>query len=241
MSRSEERLQKVLARAGLASRRQIETWIISGRIKVNGRMAVLGQRVDPAQDVVEVDGSPMPLRAELVFYLLNKPVGIVSSAADPEGRRTVLDLMDVSQRVWPIGRLDIDTEGALIITNDGDLTLRLSHPRYGVPKTYVADVQGAVGARTIKQLSRGIALSDGMTKPAEAVLLERSNAGSLVQLRVVEGRNHLVKRTFEAVGHPVKRLVRTAVGPVELGRLKPGTSRRLSMEEIRALYRSSNI
>jgi len=236
-----QRLQKVLARAGVGSRRTVEEWISAGRIRVNGSTARLGQRIDPASDVVELDGSRVPLGAELVHYLLNKPPGVVTSAADPEGRRTVLDIVDIPVRVWPVGRLDIDTEGALLLTNDGELTFRLTHPSYEVPKTYLADVSGALGARAVKELSRGVPLEDGMTKPAEATLIERSTGGSLVRLTITEGRNHQVKRMFDAVGHPVTRLVRIGVGPVSLGRLKPGTVRRLSMADVRALYRSCDL
>jgi 23S rRNA pseudouridine2605 synthase len=236
-----QRLQKVLARAGVGSRRTVEEWISAGRIRVNGSTARLGQRIDPASDVVELDGSRVPLGAELVHYLLNKPPGVVTSAADPEGRRTVLDIVDIPVRVWPVGRLDIDTEGALLLTNDGELTFRLTHPSYEVPKTYLADVAGALGARAVKELSRGVPLEDGMTKPAEATLIERSTGGSLVRLTITEGRNHQVKRMFDAVGHPVTRLVRIGVGPVSLGRLKPGTVRRLSMADVRALYRSCDL
>lgn len=241
MSGEGQRLQKVLARAGVGSRRTVEEWISAGRISVNGSTARLGQRIDPASDVVELDGSRVPLGAELVHYLLNKPPGVVTSAADPEGRRTVLDIVDIPVRVWPVGRLDIDTEGALLLTNDGELTFRLTHPSYEVPKTYLADVAGALGARAVKELSRGVPLEDGMTKPAEATLIERSTGGSLVRLTITEGRNHQVKRMFDAVGHPVTRLVRIGVGPVSLGRLKPGTVRRLSMADVRALYRSCDL
>ncbi len=241
MSGEGQRLQKVLARAGVGSRRTVEEWISAGRIRVNGSTARLGQRIDPASDVVELDGSRVPLGAELVHYLLNKPPGVVTSAADPEGRRTVLDIVDIPVRVWPVGRLDIDTEGALLLTNDGELTFRLTHPSYEVPKTYLADVSGALGARAVKELSRGVPLEDGMTKPAEATLIERSTGGSLVRLTITEGRNHQVKRMFDAVGHPVTRLVRIGVGPVSLGRLKPGTVRRLSMADVRALYRSCDL
>lgn len=241
MSGEGQRLQKVLARAGVGSRRTVEEWISAGRIRVNGSTARLGQRIDPASDVVELDGSRVPLGAELVHYLLNKPPGVVTSAADPEGRRTVLDIVDIPVRVWPVGRLDIDTEGALLLTNDGELTFRLTHPSYEVPKTYLADVAGALGARAVKELSRGVPLEDGMTKPAEATLIERSTGGSLVRLTITEGRNHQVKRMFDAVGHPVTRLVRIGVGPVSLGRLKPGTARRLSMADVRALYRSCDL
>ncbi len=235
-----ERLQKVLAHAGVGSRRAVEEMIVSGRIRVNGKRAELGQRVDPAKDKVEVDGSIVPLRTDLVYYLLNKPEGVVTTADDPEGRPTVIDVVDAAERVWPVGRLDIGSEGAIILTNDGDLTLRLTHPRYHVPRTYVAQVQGAVGHRILTKLARGIELDDGPTTLARVGLLERVPGGSLVEITITEGRNRQVRRMFEAVGHPVTRLVRRAIGPLELGRLKPGDYRRLSPVEVQSLYRASD-
>jgi pseudouridine synthase len=231
-----ERLQKVLAHAGVGSRRAVEEMISAGRIKVNGRRAELGRRIDPAKDVVEVDGSRVPLGADLIYYLLNKPVGVVTTSSDPEGRMTVLDQVDVETRIWPVGRLDVETEGALILTNDGDLTNLLTHPRYQIPKTYLAEAKGSVGMRTIKELARGVDLEDGRTAPAEVNLLERSAGGSMVEITVREGRNRQVRRMFEAVGYPVKRLARVAIGPIKVGHLKPGRFRRLSPEEVRALY-----
>lgn len=233
-----ERLQKVLARAGLASRRAVEEMIEAGRIKVNGRKARLGQRVDPDKDTVEVDGSTYPLRADIVYYLLNKPIGAVTTASDPEGRPTVMEFVDLDTRVWPVGRLDVDTEGALIVTNDGDLTQRLTHPSYKVPKTYLAEVSGTVGQKALRQLARGVELDDGPTQPAGVELVERVPGGSLVQVTITEGRNRQVRRMMEAVGHPVRRLVRLSVGPVALGRLKPGTFRRLAPQEVQALFRT---
>ena len=240
MSQAEgERLQKVLAHAGVGSRRAVEEMIADGRIKVNGKRAELGRRIDPQKDKVEVDGSVVPLRADLVYYLLNKPEGVVTTAGDPQGRPTVLDVVDSEDRVWPVGRLDIGSEGAIILTNDGDLTLRLTHPRYHVPRTYMAQVQGAVGHKVLTKLARGVELEDGMTSPARVGLLERVPGGSLVEITITEGRNRQVRRMFEAVGHPVTRLVRRAIGPLELGRLKPGDYRRLSPTEVQSLYRSS--
>lgn len=236
-----ERLQKVLARAGIASRRAAEEMIVAGRIHVNGVRAELGQRVDPHKDEVKVDGSLVPLREDLVHYLLNKPAGVVSTADDPEGRPTVVEMIETDTRVWPVGRLDIETEGAILLTNDGDLTLRLTHPRYGVSKTYVAEVQGSVGSRAARTLARGVDLDDGPTAPAEAKVLERSSSGSVVELVLKEGRNRQARRMFEAVGHPVRRLVRTAIGPLKLGRLKPGTYRKLSPAEVRTLYKAAGL
>ena len=239
MTEQGERLQKVLAHAGVGSRRAVEEMIAAGRVRVNGARAVLGRRIDPEKDKVEVDGSPIPLRTELVYYLLNKPEGIVTTADDPEGRPTVLDLVDSEERVWPVGRLDIATEGALILTNDGDLTLRLTHPRYHVPRTYLAQVKGSVGARALNRLAKGVDLEDGHSRPAHVGLLERVPGGSLVEITITEGRNRQVRRMFEAIGHPVTRLVRRTIGPLELGRLKPGAFRRLSPTEVQSLYKAS--
>ena len=238
MTDGPERLQKVLARAGLGSRRTVEDLIRQGRIKVNGQPARLGVRVDPRNDEVEVDGSRVPLGGDLVHYLLNKPAGVVTSAADPAGRPLAIDIVDVGTRVWAVGRLDLDTEGALVVTNDGDLTHALTHPSFGVPKTYLAEVAGAVGARALRELERGVSLEDGVTAPARARIVERRPGATLVELTLTEGRNRQVRRMLEAVGHPVDRLVRTSIGPIALGRLKPGAFRRLSPEEVRSLYRA---
>ena len=236
-----ERLQKVLARAGLGSRRAVEEMIAGGRIKVNGERAQLGRRVDPSKDIVEVDGSRYPLDTELVYYLMNKPVGVVTTAADPEGRTTVLDLLDPQVRVWSVGRLDVDTEGAIVLTNDGELTQALTHPSHGIPKSYLAEVAGGIKERTLQRLARGVDLEDGPTAPAQVGLVERLPSGSLVEITVIEGRNRQVRRMFEAVGHPVRRLARVAIGPVRLGRLKPGTVRRMSPTEVQTLFRASGL
>lgn len=233
-----DRIQKVLAHAGIGSRRAVEEMVTAGRIRVNGKVARLGQRIDITKDKVDVDGSTVPLGTELVYYLLNKPAGVVTTAADPEGRATVLDLVDVDRRVWPVGRLDIDSEGALIVTNDGELTNGLTHPRYEVPRTYVAEVEGHVGHRALARLARGVDLDDGRTKPAEASIVERRAGATLIRLTITEGRNRQVRRMADAVGHPVKRLVRVAIGPLQVGRLKPGTYRKLAPAEVRSLYRA---
>jgi 23S rRNA pseudouridine2605 synthase len=236
-----ERLQKVLARAGLGSRRTVEALIAEGRVAVNGEVAQLGRRIDPDNDVVEVDGSTVPLAVGLVHLLLNKPAGVVTTAHDPEGRPTVYDFVDRRERVWPVGRLDRDTSGALLLTNDGPLTQRLTHPRYEVPKTYLAEVVGAVGRGALRRLERGVALEDGSATARAARLVERRSGTSLVEVTLTEGRNREVRRMLEAVGHPVRRLVRVAIGPLMLGRLKEGTLRRLSLTEIRDLYRACGL
>jgi len=241
MSPEGERIQKVLARAGVASRRAVEEMIVRGRIRVNGGRVELGMRIDPSKDLVEIDGSRVPLQAELAYYLVNKPVGVVTTASDEQNRETVLDLIEVETRVYPVGRLDIESEGAVLLTNDGELALRLTHPRYGVGKTYLVEVGGGVKEKTVRRLARGVELSDGMTAPAQARLIERSPGATLVEISLTEGRNRQIRRMFEAVGHPVQRLVRTAIGPLMLGRLKPGTYRKLRLEEVRKLYRAAGL
>jgi 23S rRNA pseudouridine2605 synthase len=236
-----ERVQKVLARVGVGSRRAVEELIAQGRVRVNGEVAVLGDRMDPSKDEVEVDGSRVPLRVDLVYYLVNKPPGVITTAADPLGRPTVLDLVDTADRVWPVGRLDIDTAGALLVTNDGTLTMGLTHPRHEVTKTYVARVRGTPGARALKALAAGVELADGRTAPAHIRVLETGRGAGVVEIAIAEGRNRQVRRMLEAVGHPVTELVRVAVGPVRLGRLKPGSARRLTRDEVRALYRACGL
>lgn len=236
-----ERLQKVLARAGHGSRRAVEEMIASGRIKVNGAAARLGQRVDPAKDQVEIDGSTVPLATDLAYYLLNKPPGVVATASDDENRTTVLDLVPVEMRVYPVGRLDIDSEGAILLTNDGTLTQALTHPSFRFPKTYLVEVEGSVGGKGIRILAGGVDLEDGRTAPAEVKLIERSPRTSLLEITLREGRNRQIRRMTEAIGHPTVRLVRTALGPVVVGRLKSGSFRKLGPGEVQALYRAAGL
>ena len=232
MSLSEgERLQKVLAAAGLGSRRVCEILIEEERVTVNGEVAILGRRVDAENDRIEVDGLRVPVRPGLVTYLLNKPRGVVSTASDPQGRPTVVELVPAEPRIFPVGRLDTDTEGLLLLTNDGDLAHRLTHPSFGVEKEYLAQVDGSPTPADLRRLRQGIALEDGMTAPAKASL----TAPGAVRLVIHEGRNRQVRRMLEAVGYPVTRLVRTRIGPLADRRLKPGEWRVLEMEEVRAL------
>jgi 23S rRNA pseudouridine2605 synthase len=233
--RTGERLQKVLARAGFGSRRTCEGLIAAGRVTVNGARAELGRRVDVEGDRVEVDGIPVSVRPGLVYYLLNKPAGVVTTADDPQGRPTVVDLVPSDPRVFPVGRLDLDTEGLLLLTNDGDLTQRLTHPSYAVEKEYVAHVDGEPSARDIRRLREGVDLDDGMTAPARA----NQVAPGVLRLTIHEGRNRQVRRMCDAIGHPVRRLVRTRIGPLADRSLKPGTWRSLSTDELRALQESS--
>ena len=233
-----ERLQKVLARAGLGSRRSVERLIAEGRVSVNGRQARLGQRVEAGSDQVELDGSKLVLDERTLHYLLNKPYGVVSTARDPEGRPTVMELIDAPSRVWPVGRLDFDSEGALVMTNDGQLTQRLTHPKFAVPKTYVVEVRGDLGRGAVARMRAGVELDDGLSRAAGARLLRRSAGSTLVEVTLTGGRNRELRRLFDAVGHPVDRLVRVSIGPLMLGRLRPGGWRRLKSEEVRALYRA---
>jgi len=231
-----ERLQKVLARAGLGSRRACEALIGEGRVEVNGEVASLGRRVDPEQDRVAVDGVTIPVRSGLVYYLLNKPAKVVTTAHDPEGRPTVVDLVPGEPRVFPVGRLDWDTEGLLLLTNDGELAHGLTHPSRGVPKTYLVEVSGVPGRAALRRLREGVDLEDGRTAPARARLAQTTPTGAALEIVIHEGRNRQVRRMCEAVGHPVRRLVRTRFGPLRDHRLAPGQWRPLTPAEIRSLY-----
>ena len=226
-----ERLQKVLARAGIGSRRACEILIEARRVRVNGEVAVLGRRVDPEKDLVTLDGAPVGISDGLVYYLLNKPRGVVTTADDPQGRPTVVDLVPAEPRVYPVGRLDFDTEGLLILTNDGELAHRITHPSFGVMKEYLAEVEGAVSAAEIRALREGLELDDGLTAPAEVSLL----APNLVRIAIHEGRNRQVRRMFEAVGHPVQRLARTRIDRLADRNLRPGHWRHLRTDEVRML------
>lgn len=227
-----ERLQKVLAVRGWGSRRVCEDLIASGRVTVNGEVAVLGRRVDPDVDRVEVDGVPIGVRPGLVYYLLNKPVGVVTTASDPQGRRTVVELVPAEPRVYPVGRLDVTTEGLLLLTNDGDLAQRLTHPSHGVEKEYLAEVEGgAVAQGKLRALREGIELDDGMTAPAQ---VSQPSPGVL-RLTIHEGRNRQVRRMCDAIGHPVRRLVRVRIGTLQDRTLRPGQWRELDQRELKAL------
>ncbi|MGO8872041.1 MAG: pseudouridine synthase [Acidimicrobiales bacterium] len=226
-----DRLQKVLARAGVGSRRVCEELIVDGRVTVNGAVPVLGRRVDPTIDLVELDGVPLPIAPGLVHYLVNKPAGVVSTAEDTHGRPTVVSLVPPEPRVFPVGRLDMDSEGLLVVTNDGALTHRLTHPSFGVPKEYLVQVDGEPTAGEIRRLREGVELDDGPTAPARVAVV----APSLLRVVIHEGRNRQVRRMCEAVGHPVRRLVRTRIGPLSDPSLGPGAYRRLTFDEVRSL------
>ena len=228
------RLQKVLAQAGIGSRRHCEDLIAGGHVRVDGEVAQLGRRVDVEADRIEVDGVVVAVRPGLVHYLVNKPTGVVTTADDPQGRPTVVELVPAEPRVFPVGRLDLDTEGLLLLTNDGDLAHRLTHPSYGVDKEYLAWVEGRPTRGALRRLRQGVELEDGPTAPAQASLL----APDLIRLTIHEGRNRQVRRMCEAVGHPVRRLVRTGIGPLRDKKLGPGAWRALTTDELQALQRA---
>ena len=232
------RLQKVLAAAGIASRRASEALISEGRVEVNSEVVLeQGRRVDPEHDVIRVDGSRIPPPRRHRYLALNKPRGIVATMSDPEGRRTVADLIAErrNERLFHVGRLDTDTEGLLILTNDGDFAHRLAHPSFQVPKTYIAEVAGVVGEQTLRRLRRGITLEDGPVHPTSIKIVSTAGDRTLLKITIQEGRNRIVRRTMEAVGHPVRRLSRTGIGPVRLGNLKIGEYRELTREELGGL------
>ncbi len=231
---AEMRVHRALAQAGVASRRAAETLVAEGRVTVNGDVAAVGQVVRDA-DVLAVDGRTVhaePIRT----YMLNKAMGVVSTASDPEGRPTVLDGLPDDVRLYPIGRLDIDTTGLLLITNDGDLAHRLMHPRSKVPKTYEALVEGRVSSASVRALRNGIELDDGPTQPARVEILDRqAPGGTWLRIEITEGRNRQVRRMCEALGHRVRRLVRTRYGGLGLGRLRRGEHRLLTSAELARL------
>ena len=230
-----ERLQKVLARVGIGSRRVSEDLIAEGRVTVNGEVAVLGRRVDADHDQIVVDGVPLSVRPGLVYYLLNKPAGVVTTASDPQGRATVVQLVPDEPRVFPVGRLDAGTEGLLLLTNDGDLTQRLTHPRFGVDKEYLAEVSGAPSTKALRALREGIDLDDGRTAPARVTAVEPT----VLRIVIHEGRNRQVRRMCDAVGHPVLRLVRVRIGPLADRALAPGAWRELTTAEVQGLERAA--
>ncbi|MDA8297113.1 MAG: pseudouridine synthase [Actinomycetota bacterium] len=231
-----ERLQKVLARAGFGSRRACEELVAAGRVLVNGRRAELGRRVLPGRDEVSVDGVPVGILPDLVYYLLNKPAGVMTTANDPAGRPTVLELVPVEPRVFAVGRLDYATEGLLVLTNDGAFAQLLAHPSHGVDKEYLAEVEGDPAPAAIRQLREGVVLDDGeRTSPARVARV----APGVLRIVIHEGRYRQVRRMGEAVGHPVRRLVRTRIGPISDARLKPGQWRPLSIAEVRQLSESA--
>lgn len=232
------RLQKVLAAAGLGSRRACEELIAQGRVEVDGKPVLTqGLRVDPDRAVIRVDGMRVTTRSSAVYLAVNKPRGMVSTMSDPHGRPCLADLVgNREQRLFHVGRLDADSEGLLLLTNDGELAHRLMHPSFGVPKTYVAEVAHTVSRDLGKTLRAGVELDDGMVRVDSFKVIGRAGARTMVEVVLHEGRKHIVRRLLAAVGHPVERLVRTQIGPVRLANLRPGKTRPLNRQEIGELF-----
>jgi 23S rRNA pseudouridine2605 synthase len=233
------RLQKVLAAAGVGSRRTCEELIAAGRVSVNGvRVGAMGMRVDPSTAVVEVDGARVNVRDDLVYLAVNKPRGMLSAMADSRGRRTVAELVaDRPERLFHVGRLDADSEGLLLLTTDGELAHRLMHPSFGVSKTYLATVPAPIGRDVARQVRAGVQLEDGPVAVDAWRVVQSAGDRAIVEIVLHEGRKHIVRRLLDAVGHPVQRLVRTAIGPVRLGNLKAGAVRELTRAELADLHR----
>ena len=233
----EERLQKILAHAGIASRRKAEELIAAGRVELNGAIVrELGTKADPNKDVIRVDGSIVSEAQEKVWFVLYKPAGCVTTLSDPEGRPTIKNyLKGIQERVYPVGRLDYDVEGALLVTNDGELAHQMMHPKFGVRRTYLAKVTGVPEAEKIKKLTEGVRLEDGRAKALEAEMHSRTPRNTWIRVVVAEGRPHLVKRLMDAVGAPVQKLHRADYGGIGVEGLRPGELRELSRDEIESL------
>lgn len=229
------RVQKALSQAGVMSRRAAEEAIRAGRVAIDGRVAVLGDRVDPETQVLTLDGISVVIDPGIETHLLYKPVGVVSTAKDPQGRRTVVDLVESEKRLYPVGRLDADSEGLILLTNDGELANKVTHPRYGITKTYMVKAEGRMTPAEVRRLVTGLELEDGPAAAVSAHLVDATAESSLVEVVMGEGRKREVRRMFSALGHEVTRLVRTAIGPISDPRLKPGESRPLTQEERRRL------
>lgn len=238
-----ERLQKVLAAAGVGSRRVCENLIVAGRVEIDGqRVTELGVRIDPERVTIHVDGERVQLDSSRVYLAFNKPTGVVSTMHDELDRPSVGEYVEGrKERLFHVGRLDVDTEGLLILTNDGELANRLQHPSYGVTKTYVAVVPGPVPRALGRQLRDGVELEDGIVKIDSFKVVDSRPGWAMVEVVLHEGRNHVVRRLLEATGHPVESLVRTDVGPVQLGELRPGKLRPLSSREIAGLYKAAGL
>jgi 23S rRNA pseudouridine2605 synthase len=233
-----ERVQRSLARAGYGSRRACEELIRDGRVTINGELATLGDRVDPEKDVVELDGGRVVTDPNSRTFALHKPAGVLSSLSDPQGRPDLAGFLPADTRVVPVGRLDLETEGLLLLTADGDLANRLMHPRYGVEKEYLTEVEGAPTGKQLASLRRGVELEDGLARPRSVRVVEAAGPRAALSIVMVEGRKREVRRMLAAVGLPVRRLVRVRVGPVRLGTLPAGELREITGEELSGLYRA---
>lgn len=236
-----ERLQRSLARAGFGSRRACEEVIAAGRVEINGRVATLGDRLDPTVDEVRVDGSRVNVDPELRTFALHKPRGVTTTMRDPHAERDLTGFLPEGVHVFPVGRLDRDTEGLLLLTNDGSLAHRLTHPRYAIEKEYLAEVGRPPSQRQLARLRRGVELDDGTARAVDARSAGGAGGRGGVRLVMIEGRKREVRRMLDAVELPVRRLVRVRVGPIRLGKLGPGEVRELEPEDVRALYRAAGL
>ena len=232
------RIQKALSAAGVMSRRAAEEAISDGRVKVDGVTSILGDRIDATTQRLTLDDLPVVIDPEIETHLLYKPTGVVSTADDPQGRPTVVDLVGSTRRLYPVGRLDMDSEGLILVSNDGELTNRVTHPSHGITKTYVALVEGVVTSATVRLLAGGVSLEDGPARAVSARVIDSHSGNSLVELVMMEGRNREVRRMMAAVGHEVLRLVRTAIGPITDQTLQPGESRLVGPDEVLKLLKS---
>jgi len=237
------RLQKLLAQSGVASRRKCEELMLEGAVEVDGEVVTrLGTKVDPATAVIRVNGQRLPPVSAHVYLVLNKPRGVVSTMSDPEGRRTLSDLVaDRHERLFHVGRLDTDTEGLILLTNDGDFAQRMAHPSYEIDKTYVAEVEGAVDRATVRTVLDGVRLEDGTVDVSSFTVVSTHRDRAIVELVIHEGRNRIVRRLLDSVGHPVTRLTRTAIGPVRLQGLKRGQVRELTRDELGVLLDAARL
>jgi pseudouridine synthase len=236
-----ERLQKILSQAGVASRRASEQLMIEGRVTVNGEtVRELGTKADPSRDDIRVDGRRVKVVEHHRYILLNKPKGYVSTRSDPQRRPTIIDLLHgVREYIYPVGRLDFDSEGLILLTNDGDLAARLTHPSRGVPRVYEARVLGLPDAHDLQRLSRGMVIDGARTNPADVKVLGEKSGHAVLRVTIREGRNRQVRKMCEAIGHPVTHLKRVSIGPLSDARLKPGAWRDLTVSELRALQKAA--
>ncbi len=232
----EQRLQKIIAEMGIASRRAAEEMIIEGRITVNGKVAEIGMKADPLRDHIKVDGKLLVRPEKKVYFILNKPRGVLTSLEDPQGRPTVRDfLMGIRQRVFPVGRLDYDSEGMLLLTNDGELAHAVLHPSRKIPKTYLVKVKGVLEEEEMERLRKGIRLERTLTAPAKVKPMRKTDSNSWIEMTIYEGKKRQIRRMLDKVGHPVIRLMRIRINGIEMGIIKPGEYRRLSPEELEKL------
>ncbi len=237
------RLQKILSEAGIASRRKCEDYIIAGRVKVNGKVITeLGSKADPNVDLIEFDNKPVIIPGKKTYIMLNKPSGYITSLKDPEQRPVITELLEgLEKKVFPVGRLDFKSEGLILLTNDGILSQRLTHPRYKIEKEYLIWCLGKVSSKTANKLAEGIYLDDGFTLPAKVQIIDRLQKETLLKIIIKEGRKRQIRRMMEAQGHIVKRLVRIRIGPIVLKRLKPGQWRNLKLKEVSLLYKATGL